>query len=101
MILVSQIVDVDIDYGVDISVSILGIFDTVELADKMVKEKYPEEKYPECEVNLSSNNNRYVINFVDNNEPPGYDTFHIYISFKNIDLNVAIEKFIGCGYYQE
>lgn len=101
MILVSQIVDRDIDWGVDTSVSILGIFDTVELADKMVKEKYPEEKYPECKVNLSSNDDRYVINFDDNNKLFGYNNFHIYVSFKNIDLNVAIEEFIGGGYYQE
>lgn len=92
MVVVVKKTDRNIDWGCDVSFSLLGIYETVEAADEMVAKVYPE-----YEANTASYEYRYSYHFVDDED---VDTY-IDISFENVEPNTAVEVIIGGGYYQE
>ena len=91
-ILVVASVDTEINWGVDVALYALGIFDSVKSADEMVSKKFPESK-----ADLNVMDYRYTLERLDKDGVPE----HISISFKPIELNTSIDVYIGGGYYQE
>ena len=92
MVVVVKKTDRAIDWGCDVSFSLLGIYETVADADEMVAKAYPE-----YEADTASYEFRYSYHFVDDED---VDTY-ISISFVNVEPNTATEVDIGGGYYQE
>lgn len=92
MVVVVKKTDRAIDWGCDVSFSLLGIYENVVDADKMVTAAHPE-----YEADTASYEYRYSYHFVDDED---VDTY-INISFVNVEPDTAAEVCIGGGYYQE